>query len=283
MDSFAEHYHRIAAALEYLYVHYPEQPDLGFLARRCGMSPSHFQRVFARWAGISPKRFLQHLTVQHAKAVLDGSASVLDAAFDSGLSGPGRLHDLFIACEGATPGEYKRDGQGVRISWGVHPSPLGYCVVARSPRGVCGLSFASDAGGEPPPDLHRKWQRAVWMRDQAAARATVEAVFSAWPERPSHRPSLHVRGTNFQISVWRALLRIPPGALVSYTDIAQHVDRPRATRAAASAVARNPVAYLIPCHRVIRNLGGLGGYRWGLERKVALLGAEIGSTSQEDQ
>jgi len=261
----SEDYRRIADALTYLHEHYTEQPDLETLSRRCSLSPFHFQRIFTRWAGISPKRFVQHLTVEHAKRTLRQSAPVLEAAYESGLSGPGRLHDLFVACEGVT-----------EIRWGVHPSPLGPCVVAVTGRGICGLSFARDDEQTPPAHVWSSWKEAEWIRDEGRTRSTTQQLFDSWPEPPAERPALHVRGTNFQISVWRALLRIPVGALASYGTIAKTVGKPTAARAAAGAVGRNPVAYLIPCHRVIRNLGRLGGYRWGLERKTALLGTELG-------
>ena len=275
MTELSEDYRRIADTLRYLCDHFAEQPDLHALAGRSGLSASYFQRVFTRWAGISPKRFLQHLTVEHAKRVLERSESVLDAALESGLSGPGRLHDLFVACEGASPGEYREHGAGVVISWGVHPSPLGSCFLAATSRGICGLTFGAAADGDPPPRILEKWRGARWIRDQELTSSSLEEIFQSWPNPPLERPALHVRGTNFQISVWRALLRIPPGSLASYGRVARLAQRPAAVRAAAQAVGSNPVAYLIPCHRVIRNLGELGGYRWGLERKTALLGAEL--------
>lgn len=260
---------RVARAIRHVALHASEQPSLADVARVSGLSPAHFQRVFQRHAGLSPKRFLQHLTVETAKASLAASAPVLDAAFDAGLSGPGRLHDHFVTLEALSPGEFGRRGGGLVVRHGAAPSRLGPCHVAWTDRGVCGVAFDGD------PLDSRGWADARRVRDDAGAARLVERVFSGGPG-PLH---VLVRGTNFQVQVWRALLRVPPGAVTSYSDLAARIGRPDAPRAVAGAVARNAVAVLVPCHRVLRATGALGGYRWGVERKRALLALEAGRQS----
>jgi AraC family transcriptional regulator, regulatory protein of adaptative response / methylated-DNA-[protein]-cysteine methyltransferase len=271
-----EDYQRIEQALTYLAAHYQEQPALEDVAASVGLSEYHFQRVFTRWVGISPKRFLQFLTKEHARALLDHSASVLDAAYQSGLSGPGRLHDLFVNCEAVTPGEYKLHGDGLEIAYGFHPSPFGECMVALTERGICGLAFVSQGDRRDPlDDLRRRWTKARLVEDVQRTAPLVEQIFPlAWGAEiaPLH---LYLNGTNFQIKVWEALLRIPPGSLVTYEEIATYLGRPSAARAVGRAVATNPISFIIPCHRVIRKIGALGGYRWGLPRKAAMLGWEM--------
>jgi len=255
---------RVADAIAYLTEHADEQPSLGDVAAVTGLSPTHFQRVFQRHAGLSPKRFLQHVTVLDAKRRLADSASVLDAAFGAGLSGPSRLHDHFVTLEAMTPGEFRRRGEGLVVRHGAASSPLGRCTVAWTERGVCHLALGDD------DDLRRRLPRAAFVGDDA--RPIVEAVFG--DRAPTRSLRLFVGGTNFQVQVWRALLRVPEGAVLSYSDLAQRVGRPDAVRAVAGAVARNPVALLIPCHRVLRATGALSGYRWGIPRKRALLALE---------
>lgn len=263
-------YERIERAIRYLESHASEQPGLDEVAAAAGLSPFHFQRLFRRWAGVSPKRFLQLLTVEHAKHLLAGSASVLDAAFEAGLSGPGRLHDHFVTLEAVSPGEYKHGGAGLEIRHGVHPSPFGLALVGETDRGVCALAFV-DRGGEPAALdwLRSSWPEARLAADPAATRATVRRIF----ERRGPTPLL-VSGTNFQVQVWRALLAIPPGRVCSYGRLARAVGRPGAARAVGAAVGANRISYLIPCHRVIRAVGALGGYRWGTRRKRAMLAWE---------
>ena len=264
-------YARIERAISYLEENYLDQPDLDVIADAAGLSAAHFQRMFKRWAGISPKRFVQYLTLDHARRRLAESASVLDTTYDSGLSGPGRLHDLFVTYEAMTPGDYKRDGAGIEIAYGIHPSPFGPCFIGQTERGVCALGFAEDdVSPEPLQDFQRRWQNATFRLDKAQTDVTAARIFGA----SGGRLALDLRGTNFQLKVWEALLRIPPGAVVSYGGLADALDKSGAARAVGSAVAANPVSYLIPCHRVIRKSGRFHNYYWGPERKRAMLAWE---------
>ncbi len=267
-------YARIERAIRYLEENYRRQPDLKELARGAGLSEFHFQRLFRRWAGISPKRFVQYLTAGHAVRTLRESRSNLEAAYDAGLSGGGRLHDLLVSFHAVTPGELKRDGAGLTIQYGFHPSPFGECLIGVTARGICHLGFLSPTDRRAAlAELATEWPRA---RIEEAPRVTAALARQLFMRVNSPAPgiNLHVRGTNFQIKVWEALLRIPSGEVVSYEDLARHIQAPRATRAVANAVAHNPVAWLIPCHRVIRKSGALGGYRWGETRKKVLLAWE---------
>lgn len=268
---------RVERAIRYLNEHYRRQPTLDAVAGAIGLSPYHFQRLFKRWAGITPKRFVQFLTVEHAKAALREGRTVLDASYDAGLSGPGRLHDLFVSVEAVTPGEFRTEGRGLTMQWGIAPSPFGRCLLAQTERGVTHLSFVgSRTDGVLRGELGRQWRDADLVRSDAAVGALAERIFTP---RPGDRTpiTLAVRGTNFQLQVWQALLRIPPRMLVSYGDVARVINHPDAVRAVASAVARNPVAYLIPCHRVIRSTGAFGAYRWGADRKQAMIAWEAAS------
>lgn len=272
----SDDYNRIEAALEYLQAHHRSQPSLSDVAGGIGLSEYHFQRVFTRWVGISPKRFLQYVTKEHARYLLDNAVPVMEAAYEAGLSGPGRLHDLFVNFEAATPGEYKQQGLGLVIRYGFQPTPFGTCLLALTERGLCGLAFAP-AGRETAvfADLQRRWRRATWVQDEPAVAPLVDRIFPGIGVQTSHEPlSLYVGGTNFQVKVWEALLRIPPGSVTTYQNIAASIGMPGAVRAVGQAVGANPIAFLIPCHRVIRKLGVLGGYHWGLARKQAILGWE---------
>lgn len=264
-------YEVIEAAIGYLETHFSEQPDLSAVARHVHLSESHFQRLFRRWAGISPKRFLQFLTAEHARRLLATSHTVLDTSYAVGLSGGGRLHDLMINVHAATPGEIKQQGAGVEIRYGVHDSPFGAAFIATTPRGVCALAFVSHEDPDLPlRELHARWPAATLIEDADATRAAARAAFS--DERGEL--SLFLKGTNFQIRVWQALLQIPAGHAVTYQDIARRIGQPTAMRAVGAAVGQNPVAYLIPCHRVLRKSGVFGEYHWGATRKKALLGWE---------
>ncbi len=269
-------YRRVAAAIRYLVATRESQPRLRDVASHVGISEFHLQRVFSEWAGVSPKKFLQFLNKEHAKAQLR-NAPVLEAALSSGLSGGGRLHDLMIRCEGVTPGEYRAMGAGLEIRWGVHSSPFGYCFLAMTSRGICQLAFMDDAeqARDQLAGLAARWPNAGFVHDAHATAERMAQVFAP-AAAGSSRLDLLLKGSAFQLQVWEALLRIPAGQLVSYQQLADSLGRPTAVRAVASAVARNEVAYLIPCHRVIRSSGALSGYRWGDERKAALIGYEQG-------
>jgi AraC family transcriptional regulator of adaptative response/methylated-DNA-[protein]-cysteine methyltransferase len=281
-------YIRIESALAFLSDRRQSQPTLAAVAEHVGLSEHHLQRVFTRWAGISPKRFLQFQTVESAKSLLRESRSVLDTTYTTGLSSGGRLHDLFVSLEAVTPGEFKSGGAGLTIATGFHDSPFGECLIGVTERGICGLSFVVDGDrAAAMSELASHWPGATFVEDRRATWATVQRVFAAW-DGDGWQPvaggsgddvtptplSVLVRGTNFQVRVWEALLRIPPGAVATYEDIASSIGRSGATRAVGSAIGRNPVAYLIPCHRVIRKTGAFGDYHWGATRKVALLMCE---------
>ncbi|MGW8249277.1 MAG: methylated-DNA--[protein]-cysteine S-methyltransferase [Anaerolineales bacterium] len=275
-STLAEDYRRIEQAIRYLDANYERQPSLKEAAQSVHLSEYHFQRMFTRWVGISPKRFLQYLTKEHAKQLLERSESVLDATYGTGLSSPGRLHDLFITWEAVTPGEYKQRGEGLTISYGFHESPFGEVLLALTPRGVCGLSFIQKEGRAAAlSQLKRRWNKAEFTNDQPGSARMVEEIFSFFGGHTNGELPLHLMGTSFQLKVWEALLRVPSGMVVSYEDIALQIGLPGASRAVGSAVGRNPLPVVIPCHRVIRKSGEIGQYRWGSPRKKALLGWEI--------
>ena len=266
---------QVEHALEWLSRNFERQPSLAEAAGHVGLSEYHFQRRFSRQVGLSPKKYVQFLTLERAKEALARSRSVLDAAYASGLSGPGRLHDLFVNVEAMTPGEYKHRGEGLTIRYGTHPSPFGQCLIMLTDRGVCGLAFASPARcGEAFSGLARGFESAALVEDAGATAGVAATLFGA--PAGADGLTLHLRGTPFQIKVWRALLAIPPGCVTSYGDLARRVGVPRASRAAGNAAASNPVAWIIPCHRVIRASGVLGEYRWGAGRKLAMLSLEAG-------
>jgi len=275
-------YHRIEKAIHYIEENFRRQPELKDLARQLGLSEFHCQRLFTRWAGLSPKRFLQFLTVEHAKELLLDSRSVLDATYESGLSGPGRLHDLFVTLEGITPGEYKQQGAGLLITYGFHPTSFGECIIGVTERGVCGMSFLVDNDRRHAvKSLKSSWPFSTLREESHITQRIVDRLFG---QSNRHAlPPLHVfaKGTNFQIKVWEALLRIPEGNVLSYDDVAILVGKPGASRAVGNAVASNPVGYLIPCHRVIRKVGSFGEYQWGTQRKKAILAWESARTRPE--
>jgi len=275
IDGTLSDYTRVARAIQYLDAHWREQPALADIARHVGLSESHFQRLFTRWAGISPKRFLQQATAQFAGSLLREHRALLPTAYDAGLSNPSRLHELIVHAEAMTPGQVRRGGDGVQIAWAFHDSPLGTAFVAVTPLGICSLQFADTATGrrDAVARLRAEWPAATLVespgRTKLAARAALGALGTAGGPL-----AVHVRGTNFQLKVWNALLRIAPGAVATYEDIAGAIGAPRAARAVGSAVARNPVSVLIPCHRVIRKSGAIGDYAWGSARKEIILRAE---------
>ena len=272
LRQLSEDYARIEQAIRYIEANAQRQPDLNELAAQVGLSEYHFQRLFTRWAGISPKRFLQFLTREQAKARLARSGNLLEATYAAGLSGPGRLHDLFVQTEAVTPGEYKSKGAGVEIAYGFHPSPFGECLLAITGRGVCFLAFVEDDRSSALEQLKLNWPKAQLSEAPARTAAVVEQIFAPGSAAPI---PVHLRGTNFQIKVWEALLRIPPGDLTTYQSLAEQVHSPGAARAVGNAVAHNPLAYLIPCHRVLQKTGHFGNYRYGPARKKAILGWEM--------
>ena len=282
----ARDYARIEAAILYLEAHFRDQPSLDEVAGAAGLGPHHFQRLFRRWAGVSPKRFGQYLTLDYAKAQLDASATILDAAYDAGLSGPSRLHDLFVTYEAMSPGAFKAGGNGIDITWGVHPSPFGPCFVGQTERGICALGFVDGNADAVRAEFERRWPAARFREDGNATAAVVARVFHGQPAAGDAPLRLAVCGTNFQLKVWEALLRIPPGRVTSYQALAQALGLPRGARAVGGAVAANPVSYLIPCHRVIRRTGRFSNYEWGPARKRVMLGWEAAhfgtATSQRE-
>lgn len=277
-------YALVAQAIRYLGQNFQEQPRLDDLAEMLHVSPFHLQRVFSRWAGISPKRFLQFLTVDYAKSRLAAAQSVLDATYDAGLSSPGRLHDLFVTLEAVTPGEYKNQGEGLTIHVGRHNTPFGECLLATTPRGIVALNFLDpdhtweEAFGE----LQKSWAAATIILDDTLTAPLAQRIFSSQGEQLSPLRIL-VKGTNFQVKVWDALLRIPHGAVCTYADIARTIQNPNAVRAVGSAVGANSIAYLIPCHRVIRQGGLVSDYRWGATRKRAIIGWEAAHMLNEKE
>ncbi|MDJ0915883.1 MAG: bifunctional helix-turn-helix domain-containing protein/methylated-DNA--[protein]-cysteine S-methyltransferase [Desulfobacterales bacterium] len=275
LEQLCRDYARVENAIWFLEENFDRQPALEEIAMHVNLSEFHFQRLFSRWVGISPKRFLQFLTKEYAKNLLEGSDNLLNIAFDAGLSGPGRLHDLFVSCEAVTPGEYKAKGQGIRIAYGFHPSPFGECLLATTTRGICALNFVQNDNHESLiRRLNQRWQHAQVVQADRETQPLVDRIFAfdaGSRQAPLH---LYIRGTNFQIKVWEALLKIPMGKAVTYEDIARHIGLPRAARAVGNAVGRNPVPFLIPCHRVIRKMGAFGNYGEGPTRKKAILGWE---------
>ena len=267
-------YARIEQAIRYLEANFRDQPSLAQIAASVNLSEYHFQRLFRRWAGVTPKRFLQYMTADFAAKRLRESKDLLDTSLEAGLSGTGRLHDLFVNLHAVTPGELKRRGEDLTIRYGVHASPFGDCLLALTQRGICALSFLTTDAAGAVAELRADWPQARLRQDQTTTQMIARQIFS--PEHNDGQITLHVKGTNFQIKVWEALMRIAPGAMVSYQDLATELAMPKAARAVGSAVAKNPVGYLIPCHRVIQKTGAFGGYRWGNTRKKAILGWEAG-------
>ncbi len=273
LSQSAQDYSLVAQAIRYIESHRREQPELVAIASHVGLSEFHFQRLFSRWAGVSPKRFLQALTVEAARRTLTHSGSVLDAAYDSGLSGPGRLHDLFVQCQAATPGEVKSGGAGLTIRYAIQPTPFGDALIGVTERGICALSFVAEGEASRTIDeLRTRWPAARLREDRDESASIAQRIFAdSRQDEPLH---LHIKGTNFQIQVWQALLRLPAGSLTTYGDLARTIGKPSAARAVGGAVGSNAIAWLIPCHRVIRQTGVVDGYRWGNERKRAMLGWE---------
>jgi AraC family transcriptional regulator of adaptative response/methylated-DNA-[protein]-cysteine methyltransferase len=272
-------YQQMAKVINYLSAHAKEQPTLDLLADLAGLSPYHFQRKFSAWVGVSPKSYLQCLNLENARGLLHQGNTVLDVAVDSGLSGPGRLHDLCVTLDAATPGEIKTGGEGLVITYGFGATPFGECMLGNSSRGICYLAFIDKNGHEQAlKELTAMWPNATLKHQQKHSMAVIMQIFNL--ERLEEVPPLraYVKGTRFQLRVWRALLQIPEGRLVSYGELAARISQPSAARAVGSAVAANSLAYLIPCHRVIRSTGITTGYRWGSERKRTIIACERART-----
>jgi len=269
-DKAPYHYAVIARAIEFIGERVADQPSLEETAAAVGLSPAHFQRVFSQWAGVSPKRYQQYLTLDHAKDLLDNRHSVLDTSQETGLSGSSRLHDLFVKWEAMSPGEYARKGEGLTINYGWFDSPFGEVLSMGTARGLCGIAFTSEFGREiAMEDMRSRWPNANFVENPAIIANWTSAAFGQGGEA-----ALHLIGAPFQIKVWEALLSIPSGHVTTYSEIAAHIGNPKAVRAVGTAVGKNPVSWLIPCHRALRKSGGLGGYHWGLPVKRAMLAYE---------
>lgn len=271
-------YNRIAEAINYIKLNFKEQPNLDEVAEKVHLSPFHFQRLFTDWAGISPKKFIQYLSLDYAKGILkNNQATLFDTAFETGLSGTGRLHDLFINIEGMTPAEYKNGGDSLTINYSFAESPFGNIVVASTPKGICYLAFADDRG-EAFKQLQAQFPNAHYSQMVDSTQQEALFIFKHdWSQLSKIK--LHLKGTNFQLKVWEALLTIPQGGLATYSSVAKTIDQPNASRAVGSAVGDNPVAFLIPCHRVIKSTGEFGQYHWGPTRKTAIIGWEAAQLS----
>lgn len=267
-------YQRIQKAIEYLVENFKQQPQLKEVAEHVHLSPHHFQRLFTEWAGVSPKKFLQFLTVDYLKERIQTSNNISQMADTAGLSSPSRVYDLFVNIEGVTPATYKNKGIGLIIYYGYHDTPFGECFVAATDKGVCGITFLQDQNSAEEFELFaKKWSFAKLVEDATFTQPYVDHIFSKNPK--NQQIKVLVQGTPFQIKVWEALLNIPKGAVSTYQNIAESIDKPKAVRAVGTAIGRNPIGFLIPCHRVIRKEGKLGQYRWGSGRKKAIIGWEM--------
>lgn len=277
LSEAARDYEVVRQNLEYLRQHWREQPSLEGLAERSGLSAAHLQRLFMRWAGLSPKAFVQALTIDHARKLLRDSASVLETTYEVGLSGPGRLHDLFVTHEAMSPGAYKAMGKGLTIRHGFHDCPFGRVLLMTTEQGICGLAFA-DSGEEAAAlrDMRSRWPEAVYVEDAVATSPHVMRIFNPTAWRAEQPLRIVFIGTEFETRVWQTLLKVPLGRATTYSDIAGHIGKPSASRAVGAAVGRNPISFVVPCHRVLGKSGGLCGYHWGLTRKQAILGWEAG-------
>jgi len=276
----AADYDIVRRAIAFIAEHRRQQPEIESIAAAAGVSSAELHHLFRRWAGLTPKEFLAALTLDHARNLLRDSASVLDASYEVGLSGPGRLHDLFITYEAMSPGEWKSGGEGLTLTYGFHPSPFGLALVMATERGLAGLGFA-DAGGEAAAlaDMRGRWPKANYVEDAQATAPVARRIFDPSSWRADRPLRVFLIGTDFEVRVWETLLKIPMGRAATYTDIATKVCSPKAARAVGAAVGKNPISFVVPCHRVIGKSGDLTGYHWGLTRKRAILGWEAGRIS----
>jgi AraC family transcriptional regulator of adaptative response/methylated-DNA-[protein]-cysteine methyltransferase len=276
-DSALRDYDAVRRAIAFISEHWRAQPTIEAMAEAALVTPDELHHLFRRWAGLTPKAFMQALTLDHAKALLRGSASVLDAALDSGLSGPSRLHDLFVTHEAMSPGQWKQGGAGVTLRYGIHPSPFGAAIVIATDRGLAGLAFA-DPGEEQAAllDMQRRWPQAGYLEDQVGTTALAQRIFDSRQWRPEQPLRVVLIGTDFELRVWETLLKIPMGRAVCYSDIATNINRPKASRAVGAAVGKNPISFVVPCHRALGKSGALTGYHWGITRKQAMIGWEAG-------
>jgi AraC family transcriptional regulator of adaptative response/methylated-DNA-[protein]-cysteine methyltransferase len=270
-------YDIVRRAIGHIRGHWREQPEIEAIAEAAGVTPTELHHLFRRWAGLTPKAFLQALTLDGARQLLRDSASVLDASYEVGLSGPGRLHDLFVTHEAMSPGEWKSGGAGLTIHFGFHPSPFGQALVMATERGLAGLAFA-DAGEEVSAlaDMKARWPKATYLADMPRSAAIARRIFDPSQWRPQQPLNIVLIGTDWEVRVWRALLQIPMGRLATYSGIAAKVCAPAAARAVGAAVGKNPISFVVPCHRVVGKAGALTGYHWGITRKRAMLGWEAG-------
>jgi AraC family transcriptional regulator, regulatory protein of adaptative response / methylated-DNA-[protein]-cysteine methyltransferase len=277
MEKQTHDYDLVKHTLAFISENWRDQPSLDTLADQAGLSPTHLQRLFTRWAGLSPKAFLQAVTLDHARGLLRDSASILDASYELGLSGPGRLHDLFVTHEGMSPGIYKARGRGLNIQYGFHDCPFGRALILITNEGLAGLAFA-DHGKEQSAlaDMRSRWSEATYVENHQATATYAKRIFESERWKPDQPLRIVFIGSDFEIRVWETLLRIPFGKASSYSDIASHIGKPKAARAVGAAVGKNPISFVVPCHRVLEKSGGLGGYHWGLTRKRAILGWEAG-------
>jgi AraC family transcriptional regulator of adaptative response/methylated-DNA-[protein]-cysteine methyltransferase len=268
-------YPTVKRAIEFISTRWRDQPSIEAIAEHVGLSASHFQFVFKRWAGLTPKAFLQAITIERARELLRDSATVLDTAYDVGLSGPSRLHDLFVAHEALTPGDYRRDD--LTLAFGFHDSPFGEAIVVAAPRGLAGLGFVDDGKREAAlADMQRRWPRANFVADAEASAPYALRAFDPSQWRPDTPLRIVMIGTDFEVRVWETLLTVPLACATTYSDIARRIGKPKAARAVGAAVGRNPISFVVPCHRVLGRLGALTGYHWGLARKQAIIGWEAG-------
>jgi AraC family transcriptional regulator of adaptative response/methylated-DNA-[protein]-cysteine methyltransferase len=276
----AADYAVVRRAIAFVGEHWRAQPEIDAIAAAAGVNASELHHLFRRWAAITPKGFLQALTLEHARRLLRDSASVLEAAFEVGLSGPGRLHDLFVTHEAMSPGEWKTGGAGLTMSYGFHPSPFGTALVMTTPRGLAGLAFA-DPGEEEAAlaDMKGRWPKANFLEDRLRTSALARRIFDAALWRADQPLRMVLIGTDFEVRVWETLLKIPMGRAMTYSDIARRLGATNAARAVGAAVGKNPLSFVVPCHRVLGKDGALTGYHWGLTRKRAMLGWEAGRTA----